>query len=205
MRPGGELEVVHRIAPLDPKFDLYRLSSPYLASVGGRTYFLDLSEPASLDVLPTGEEPKRYLTMLPSSSRSARISRRANLTEPEATTALYRAVEESSLPAGLYGFRDSLYLLTRRPQDGKTDWTLAQLDPGSGKELRSVSLPTSAAHLTVVPGERYWALVEKGPVESWGKQAIETVVFVPTAWIEGSGEGDLLECTDDSGLLATND
>jgi len=195
LRAGGKLESVHRIAPLDPYFDLYRLGNPYLASVGGRAYFVDLREPASLNILATGREPKRRLAILSSSGPSARMARRADLGEPEATTALYRALEESASPAGLYGFRGFLYLLTRRPgQEGKTSWTLTRLDPADGKELYSVSLPTSAPHLTVIPGEHHWALVEKGPVERWGRQTISTAVFVPTEWIEGAGNASPLDC-----------
>jgi len=194
LRPGGELQSVHRIAPLDPNFDLYRLGNPYLASVGGRAYFLDLREPVSLNILPVGTEPKRRLVVLSSLARSARITQPADLEEPEATTALYRGLEESTLPAGLYGFKGFLYLLTRRPgQEGKTSWTLTKLDPADGKELYSISLPTSAPHLTVIPGEHHWALVEKGPVERWGRQTISIAVFVPTEWIERVGNASPLD------------
>ncbi|RMH25195.1 MAG: hypothetical protein D6692_11605, partial [Planctomycetota bacterium] len=87
--------------------------------------------------------------------------------------------------AGLYGWKDYLYVLTREPrEDGGTRWSLHRIDPRADKLGRTVVLPTRSAHVVLAPGPRYWAVVEKGSVEADGGQTLDGLLLVPSSWIE---------------------
>jgi hypothetical protein len=98
-----------------------------------------------------------------------------------------RAVERSKMPTGLYGWGQFLYILTREPlKDGTTRWRLTRIDPRSDRIEGEVVVPSRANHLTVVPGPRAWAFIEKGPVKGFGRQDIPKILFVPSSRLEGA-------------------
>ncbi len=89
-----------------------------------------------------------------------------------------------------------LYLLGKGARDkrGATPWWLVELDPQDGSELNNVRLPTDAAHLTVVPGGDFWALIQKGPVQGVGSfhapyMEISSMVLMPTQWLKAASSG----------------
>jgi hypothetical protein len=98
-------------------------------------------------------------------------------------------VEKAAMPTGIFGWRDFLYVLHRRPKDGSTVWSLSKIDPVRDRLLGTSTLHTSANHLTAVPGEKEWAFLEKGPVEAFGKQSVRSVLLVPSEGIEDLGNG----------------
>src|SRR5664280_1149815 len=91
-----------------------------------------------------------------------------------------RRFEAASMAAGLYGQDDRLYLLTRRPAGGATAWSLHRIDPGRDTLEATIPLPTTAPHLTVVPGPREWAFVEQevNTVTNRGKRT-RRILFIP--------------------------
>jgi hypothetical protein len=116
----------------------------------------------------------------------------------EAADALIR---QSTMIAGVAGQGEFLYLLTREPGSGSgTRWLLHQIDPARDKLLRQIQLPTSSSHLIVVPGEKLWALIEKGPVTgSPPVQEIGSVLMIPASLISGDSHGStsMLACSTD--------
>ncbi len=72
----------------------------------------------------------------------------------------YAALEASSYPAGLYGDEDSLYVLMRDATSGEPVWDLHRIDPRRDEVIGKVRLPTRAAHVSLLPGRRYWVLEE---------------------------------------------
>lgn len=72
----------------------------------------------------------------------------------------YAALEASSYPAGLYGDEDSLYVLMRDATGGEPIWDLHRIDPQRDEVIGKVRLPTRAAHVSLLPGRRYWVLEE---------------------------------------------
>ncbi|MXX62923.1 MAG: hypothetical protein F4Z42_15125 [Holophagales bacterium] len=72
----------------------------------------------------------------------------------------YAALEASSYPAGLYGDEDSLYVLMRDATGGEPGWDLHRIDPQRDEVIGRVRLPTKAAHVSLLPGRRYWVLEE---------------------------------------------
>lgn len=88
--------------------------------------------------------------------------------------------------AGLYGHGAFLYVLTREPSAAQgTEWRLFQLDPERGTYLGSVRLPTNADHVSILPAEPSWYVVERsGSLEEWGQQQINQMLQIPKTWIE---------------------
>ena len=79
---------------------------------------------------------------------------------PEGRDAFYAALETSSYPAGLYADRDSLYVLIRDATGDAVVWDLHRIDPRRDEVVGKIRLPTNAAHVSLLPGSRYWVLEE---------------------------------------------
>ncbi len=78
----------------------------------------------------------------------------------EGVLAFYSVLEASSYPAGLYGDQDSLFILMRNTTGDETVWDLYRLDPQNDEIVSKVRLPTTAAHVSLLPGRRFWGLEE---------------------------------------------
>jgi tetratricopeptide (TPR) repeat protein len=182
---GGGYETLHPFDWEKPASILYRVGIPGLTSAGGAGYFLALEEDAiGLYRVPARGEPQR-LTTFPGIEPELRAELARDQDMRHAPD-LLRLLERTSLPAGLYGVGDDLFLLRRVPQEKHPGWTLSRLDPRTGRALHTVSLPTAAPHLTVAPGEGSWAFFEKSSVPAIGQQSTPSMLLVPTAWIQGS-------------------
>jgi hypothetical protein len=157
--------------------DLYRLNHPYLTSLGDTSYLVEMESAATLVKFPKGGKAEPMRVRLPGGQLPTLPSFLTRNDYP----LVMKAVEQSAMPTGLYGWEGSLYLLSRAPlpHGGGTRWTLTKIDPLRERILWSASLPTRAHHLTVVPGARKWAFIEKGPVIAWGQQEIKSALFVP--------------------------
>lgn len=82
-----------------------------------------------------------------------------------AAPAFYAAAESAAFPVGLYGQEDRLYVLTREFVGGLVLWDLHQLDPVEDQIVGRTRLPTNAAHVSLLPGEKYWVLEESSSFE----------------------------------------
>lgn len=97
-------------------------------------------------------------------------------------------VERSTFPVALYGHGDYLYLVTRRhAEDGDHRWQIHQIDPLRDRLVRSLALPTEAAHVTLAPGSMRWAVLEKASLTPDGDQPIPSILWVPARWITDPG------------------
>ena len=182
---AGGYETLHRIDMAKPASILYRSGIPALASAGGAGYFLALEQDAiGLYRVPARGEPQR-LTTFPGIEPDLRAEL-ARDHDMKRTPDLFRLLERTSLPAGLYGVGDDLFLLRRAPGEKSPGWALTRLDPRTGRMLRTVNLPTTAHHLTAAPGDPSWAFFEKGSVPAIGQQSTPSMLLVPTAWIQGN-------------------
>jgi hypothetical protein len=114
---------------------------------------------------------------------------------PEDYTAVMAKVEKSTMPTGLYGWNHSLFLTTRVFDGSSTRWTITKIDPDTNRILGSYTIPTTAHHLTIAPGPRRWAFIEKGPVKGWNdSQDIRSILLVSAAKFAKDLKGDI--CSD---------
>jgi hypothetical protein len=174
-----------------PDRNYYRLGLSMLAATGKRMHFLamDRNRPELGVATSFNKTAIRRLPLMglgkPFSS-SGKISWRAG----DLPTQHFENIESSSGPVGLYASstEDAVYVLNRTPatRDQGTRWFLSRFDVSTGTVDRTATLPTSAHHLVVVPGARYWAFLEKGPVVELGVQEITHLLLIPTGWIEGT-------------------
>lgn len=100
----------------------------------------------------------------------------------------WRAFDKSPMAAGLVGWGQYLYVLTRQPLEaGEIRWLLYRMDPLADRIEGVVAIPSRAPYLLVIPGPRFWAIVERDlPLEPVDRNS--RVVVVPAARVEqGAG------------------
>jgi hypothetical protein len=174
---------LHFVGLHDQERTIFRLGYQYITSLGKTAYVLRLDPPAIYkDAGPTRAAESPLVQV--GDSLSTR-EQEANLQLPEFLmrhdfVPVMAAVERAAMPAGIYGWEQHLYVLSRMPDGDGTIWVLRKYDT-EGKLLGMARLPTRANHLTPVPGPTSWAFVEKGPVKDYGIQDIKTVLFVPSS------------------------
>jgi len=115
-------------------------------------------------------------------------------TTPDEYVQLMDIVEKSEMPVGFYGWHGALYVLWKENiLTSDHPWHLTKisvnLDEDSGKVMSTdrvgdVTLPSEASHLLLVPGDKYWAVLEKGPIEGFGIQDEHAVRFIPSQMLE---------------------
>lgn len=176
------------VTPDDSLRTFNRLGFPYVAAIGDTAYILSMERTPSLYKATANDT---WLTALATASLPGFESTPAlpPLHTYSDLAKVMAAVEQSTMPVGIYGWEGSLYVLARYPvADGKSSaWKLLILDPATGALLAPPkSLPLTASHVTVVPGSKYWAFVEKGPVKGFGVQDIASVFYVPAAQLRSA-------------------
>lgn len=162
------------IASIAHRFFL--LGQPYLAAVEGSPYFLLMGDtPRIVD----GDQPGFRLVR--SSGQALGPPDLPERITMSTTKAFFEKLASSSSPAGIYGWRGSLYVLMRWANaKGARTWNLLKINPETNKIVWNRPIDTDAAHLLVVPGDKYWAFVEKGPVKGAANQEIKSFLRVPS-------------------------
>jgi len=183
-----EYTVLRQIPVADRReFDAYLMGYRHVSVLDGRGYFLAMREPPRiLEAGTTGVV--RWLTAFPPGfDKIPALPPHGGAASGEVR---FRAYESARLPVGLYGWNGRLYVLTREPLDSRPDagtrWSLTRIDPGKDRIEGSVVLPTHTEHVSLIPGPRYWAILEKGRVKHSGDQPIRSMLWIATSWIEGS-------------------
>ena len=162
-----------------PTRTFYRLGYPYIAALGDTGYVLLMEKNVRLCA---NRKRGGGLAPLGFDLPGPAVNPVLPVLSTTDAAATMRAVEQSAMYAGLYGWDGYLYLLSRAPEGSAVRWTLTKIHPDKGI-IGSAILPTRANHLTVVPGPTAWALVEKGPVRSYGVQTVSSVWMVDSAKI----------------------
>lgn len=180
---SGSLEKLREVRLSDPSRVLYRIGYPYVASIGSAGYIL-LMEPEGIRLM-VSEKGHPLLEKRLSPNPFGDLPVLPPFRTVDDLPPLMREIERSSMPTGIYGSGGMLYIAFRRPSARRgTEWTLLQFDPESGKKTGSIVLPMRANHLTIIPGQQQWAFVQKGPVEGYNLENIDSVVFIPASYIE---------------------
>lgn len=179
-----DLEILEWLPARHPARRFYLNAQQYLTTLNGKGYFLLQDDPVSVwevDLLQEGTDSLRRLEgILPS-----QLSHRVDLPAPQGVDSvpkLYAAQKQVRSITALFGQGDHLYLLGREPDGSETRWSLTVVDPTSDRVVRTLYLPSRAPHLIVLPGPRYWAVVEKGDVEAFGTQQVMGARLLPSEW-----------------------
>jgi hypothetical protein len=177
------LQVMHRMAFTEQARRYFQIGYPMMASVNSNGYALIMDD--SPHVIEVGVETRR-LKAFP-----GRFARRPAIpsVRSDSLAGILELATRSEIAAGLVGWRDRLYILTREPAArGATRWSLWRLHPQrDALDSAPLILPTTAEHVIVVPGERHWAIIEKGPVVSDhvagdNSQLVSSMVLVDAAY-----------------------
>ena len=209
---AGIQQIFYRLeAGSEERWHYYSTETPYLATLErgmtledgttleeDRGYMLFLREEPAIGEVIRGRDGVHELPFFPDDFRSRpRFERQKHWTGPERSTRFLKTLENSKTAMGLYSWGGSLYLLAKKAitRDRETAWWLIKLDPRTGVESGRVRLPTTAAHLSIVPGD-FWALIEKGPVAGIGPyktpyRRTDSMVLVPADWLEDPHAGRL--------------
>lgn len=182
-RDPTSFEVLHSIGLLAPSKVFYQLGSPYIAALGSDGYLISMENPVKIYRSRKGAQGLESLNAFPSGFEES--PELPTLTTKNEFAGLMSQVEQSKMPVGLYAWKSFLYVLTREPNGQGTRWMIFKIDPRRDEVVGSTLLPTRANHLTVIPGPKKWALIEKGRVEGWDRQRIDHVFFVPSSRLEG--------------------
>ena len=169
---------VPQISAAGVMVDYYR---DIIAPAGGSLYSLEYGEPARIhEVLPKRRPLRAFpagLDKLPPFP--------VGLMADEAALQSAANIRATPTPVGLYVQGRYLYLATREPAPlAATTWRLHRIDPVADKLLGSLTLPTTAADLLVLPGDEYWALIEKGPYRAGFVHDTLGMVLIPAATIQ---------------------
>jgi len=196
--PLGNPAAVELIQTVDhEERTFYRITYPYIAKVGKTAYILRMDNQMGLYRVEAGENGRSQLKPLrsfeeiyrfPSLSPQLPIFR-----QPEDFAVVMRRVEHSSMPAGLYAWNGFLYVLSRQPRQGSTQWSLSKINPASDEYMGTATLSSvQANHVSLVPGPHKWAAIEKGPVKGLTAQEVKSLFLIPAATNERAPlRGDL--------------
>jgi len=186
----SQLELLTELEDEDA-LDVYLVGLDYLASLGDRGYFVEMwkTPPQVVEVrrLDDGRVETRRLSIFPETAQAGRAPfLRPYLSEASGLNQLpklYAEIERSFMVSGIYGWEDHLYLLVRRPDPGVmgSRWSLTKVDPERETIVGQIELPTTAAHVTLIPGTDSWAVLEKGKVRGFGRQEIPSVLLIPSS------------------------
>jgi hypothetical protein len=158
-----------------PNKGYFRSTYTYITSLGETAYYLSMNEGLALYRQEKGKGQENISERLPKGLTSPPLRDWQRASDFLGWMA---DVEKESMPAGLFGWNGSLYLLYRTPQRGGTRWMLYGIDPTGKMQPSRVELPIQANHVTVIPGPQKWAFLEKGPVVAYGGQDISRALFI---------------------------
>jgi hypothetical protein len=190
LKNPGEFQVLNEFKPIGTaNRGYYRSTYSYIASLGETAYYLSMNGGLKLFRHEKGKEkPEDVSALLPRDL--GQLLRLPDWDYPSQFTAMLGDIERApSFPVGLFGWRDpktsrdSLYLLYRTRRGDSTNWTMYRIDPFGKLPWASTDLPVHANHVTVIPGAKNWAFIEKGPVLAYGAQNIPKMLLVPSEFL----------------------
>lgn len=181
-RPRSFSIVHERPFPDDSRIGMH-LTYPLVASIGSTAYVALVDDRMRLWRFDPQDKELRPLSpqAFPVHLRDKLAPIMPSIVGWKGIPDVMEAAAQAEMPAGLFAWRDSLFLLSRRLEKGQRQWFLSKIDPDEEKLLWTVRVPSSAHHLTVIPGPNEWAFLEKGPVAAPLNQVTHHIRFVNSA------------------------
>lgn len=162
----------------------YRLGLPFVTSIGETGYALNMDKRLSIvKSAPGGDSISTVGGFTGQLRTPAAIP---PFESPNDFPKIMEKLSSSTAPMGLHGWNGKLYLLWRRQSGEGGTWLLSRIDPerpASEALEATATVNSDAEHLLAIPGPKYWAFVEKGPVEGYMSQASDSVLFAPSSGI----------------------
>ena len=143
----SKFTILQEVPAESPAHRFFLIGQSFLANISGRPYYLVMGKSPYV-VKPDGG---RFTFV--QVGKAGRIPfERPELplrVTIETTSLLFRQLERTAAPAGLYGWNGFLYVLMRTPLQGMTTWNLMKIDPATSKiiwnrEARYVRQPFSS-------------------------------------------------------------
>lgn len=163
-----------------------RLTYPLIASIGSTGYVVLMDERMGLWRLGPDDRDLQAMVAFPPSLRTRPAPKLPGWLQREEYPEVMAAVEKAAMPAGLWAWERSLFLLSRAFEGGQRHWYLSRIDPVRDEVLWTVPVPSTAHHMTVIPGPDRWALLEKGPVLGWLNQETDSILFIKSSQMRSS-------------------
>lgn len=166
-------------------------SSVTRSGSAGKGYFVVMESNSFLQEFdPLTTEAPRWISLLelgPHMQRFADPPSIPTLNSREEYVQAFQTIEQSAMVAGLVSDGNSPFVVTREPRkDAGIEWRVTRIDPETLSPQGVFYLPTDAAHVTIIPGRRDWAVLEKGRVTDIATQSIASMVLIPSEWLSGS-------------------
>jgi hypothetical protein len=183
-RPQGGFRFLANLSINDVSRKFHKLGYSFSAALGETGYIILMGDGFRLYKSEKGQaelqEMKALGTLFPPAKGVPILPA---FVHPEDYPLLMKEVEKASMPAGLYGWRGFLYVLSRQPQSGGTQWRLSKIDPVQDRILGTVILPSRANHLFAVPGSQ-WTFVEKGPALGQRDQQVRGTISLSSKAVD---------------------
>jgi hypothetical protein len=189
LQDPGELHILGSRFPISGTQNkgYFRSTYTYITSLGEAAYYLSFNDGIKLYKQEGVGAPEDKSVLLPRGLNKAPLPDWHSRTDLKN---MMKDIEGASMPVGLFGWRDSkrdwLFLLYRTPQGSDTRWIIYRIDPTGKLPVSSADLPIRANHVTVIPGPKEWAILEKGPVVKYGVQETSRILYVPSRLLMGS-------------------
>lgn len=167
----------------------YRLSFPYIATIGDTAYVLRMETRPELYAYTKefGDSLEPVDAFNSYTAETHLLPELPQTRQPADFEQVMRVVERSQMPVGLYGWKGKLFLLERTWTGKNTAWGFVVIDPKKSEaKLRRIDINVSAEHLFAVPGMRQWTLVLKAHPTGLLSQRVMGIRFFASKAFQGS-------------------
>lgn len=161
----------------DPDELSYYNEPPFnLSACAGKVWFLQMS--ATVSIVEARDKGKRLQSFPAEFRRRPAIPR---LVDASSVASRHAALRNAPVAEGLFCADERLLLLlARRPRAaGGVQWLVYPIDPLQDVMGRPIELPTTAGDIVFVPGQKRWAVLEKGAMKYVGVQPLTRIVSFP--------------------------
>lgn len=188
LQEPSQFKVVREFTLEHPMYIHCRLGYELLSTIGSTAFALVMEDEPRIEVF-AGEEWEGVSTIELELGERPEIP---NYESRDGFALTMRVVEMATMPVSVIARDEQLYVLSRRPGIARrTIWSLTRIDPHYGEVLGNAELPSVSPHLTIVPGEEYWAFVEKGSVRRLGDQDTSRIMYIASERIKNLDSGQL--------------
>ena len=169
----------------------------YLATIGSTGFILVLENKPWIGRVDAGSPEMQRLELsegMNLRSPDLRVEKRnSRQKEIEWMYKIYKTVEMSQTPFGIFSLEDRLFLLSKTSPEaatGEVRWSIFEISPKDASVIRGpFSLPTYAKDISLIPGSTFTAVVEKGGIDILDNapvdilyRATKGMVMFPTSW-----------------------